>query len=320
MRPPGHPISVTEFERDVRAGLSKPGQKEFYSKYFYDDLGTALFEAITLLPEYGLTRADLRLLREHARELPHRAGHPSVIVELGSGSGDKAREILPYFAAERRITYCPIDLSAAALSRCLRDLDDIRNVEVIPIEDSYIRGLTSASKLRKAGASMLVLFLGSSIGNFEPEVAETFLRGVRENLQPADVFLLSTDLVKPLDRMLPAYDDALGLTAAFNLNLLARINRVLGTDFNLAHFQHEARYNETEQRIEMHLRSRVKQTIPVNHNFTVELNQGETIWTESSYKFHPQQVRSLSERAGFKCEVQWIDEEWPFAQTVLRVD
>jgi L-histidine Nalpha-methyltransferase len=320
MRPPGHPISVTEFERDVRAGLSKPGQKELYSKYFYDDLGTALFEAITLLPEYGLTRADLRLLREHGRELPHRAGHPSVIVELGSGSGDKAREILPYFAAERLITYCPIDLSAAALNRCLRDLDDIQNVEVIPIEDSYIRGLTSASKLRKGDASMLVLFLGSSIGNFEPEVAEIFLRSVRENLQRADVFLLSTDLVKPLDRMLAAYDDALGLTAAFNLNLLARINRVLGADFNLANFQHEARYNEIEQRIEMHLRSLVKQTIPVNHNFSVELNKGETIWTESSYKFRPEQVRSLSERAGFNCEVQWIDEEWPFAQTVLRVE
>jgi L-histidine Nalpha-methyltransferase len=320
MRPPGHPISVTEFERDVRAGLSKPGQKELYSKYFYDDLGTALFEAITLLPEYGLTRADLRLLREHGRELPHRAGHPSVIVELGSGSGDKAREILPYFAAERLITYCPIDLSAAALNRCLRDLDDIQNVEVIPIEDSYIRGLTSASKLRKGDASMLVLFLGSSIGNFEPEVAEIFLRSVRENLQRADVFLLSTDLVKPLDRMLAAYDDALGLTAAFNLNLLARINRVLGADFNLANFQHEARYNEIEQRIEMHLRSTVKQTIPVNHNFSVELNKGETIWTESSYKFRPEQVRSLSERAGFNCEVQWIDEEWPFAQTVLRVE
>jgi len=320
MRPPAHLISVTKFERDVLAGMSKPVQKQVYSKYFYDDLGTALFEAITLLPEYGLTRADLRLLREHARELPHRAGHPSVIVELGSGSGDKAREILPYFAAERRITYCPIDLSAAALSRCVRDLDDIRNVEVIPIEDSYIRGLTSASKLRKTEASMLVLFLGSSIGNFEPEVAETFLRAVRVNLQRADVFLLSTDLVKPLDRMLAAYDDALGLTAAFNLNLLARINRVLGADFNLANFQHEARYNETEQRIEMHLRSRVKQTIPINHNLTVELKQDETIWTESSYKFRPEQVRSLSERAGFNCEVQWIDEEWPFAQSVLRVD
>src|SRR5262247_1171300 len=125
MTSPGNPISLEEFEGDVRAGLSKSGQKELYSKYFYDDLGTALFEAITQLPEYGLTRADLRLLRKHARELPSRARHPSVIVELGSGSGDKAREILPFFAAERRVTYCPIDLSAAALSRCLRDLDDI---------------------------------------------------------------------------------------------------------------------------------------------------------------------------------------------------
>src|SRR5262245_29669380 len=246
MRPPGHPISVTEFERDVRAGLSKPGQKEFYSKYFYDDLGTALFEAITLLPEYGLTRADLRLLREHSRELPGRAGYPSVVVELGSGSGDKARELLPYLAAERRILYCPIDLSAAALSRCQRDLDDIRNVEIVPVEDSYIRGLTSARKLRKPGMSALVLFLGSSIGNFEPPIAENFLRAVRENLQTGDALLLSTDLVKPLDRMLAAYDDALGITAAFNLNLLARINRVLGASFDLEKFQHEARYNEPE--------------------------------------------------------------------------
>src|SRR5437867_10415881 len=124
MRPPGHPISVSEFEADVRAGLSKPGQKELYSKYFYDDLGSALFEAITLLPEYGLTRADLRLLRKHARELPKLAGYPSVVVELGSGSGEKAREILPFMAAERTTIYSPIDLSGAALSRCQRDVDD----------------------------------------------------------------------------------------------------------------------------------------------------------------------------------------------------
>jgi L-histidine N-alpha-methyltransferase len=320
MRPPGHPISVTEFEADVCAGLAKPGQKELYSKYFYDDLGSALFDAITLLPEYGLTRADMRLLREHARELPYRARHPSVIVELGSGSGDKAREILPYFTVERRISYCPIDLSAAALSRCQRDLDDIRNLEIIPIEDSYIRGLTSASRLRKPGSSILVLFLGSSIGNFEPDVAEKFLRAVRGALQPADVFLLSTDLVKPVEQMLAAYDDSLGLTAAFNLNLLARINRVLGASFELDNFEHEARYNEREQRIEMHLRSRTKQTVYINGNFSAELEAGETIWTESSYKFLPEQVRSLAERAGFRCDLQWIDAEWPFAQSLLRVD
>ncbi|PYS43579.1 MAG: L-histidine N(alpha)-methyltransferase [Acidobacteria bacterium] len=319
MRPPGHPISVSEFEADVRAGLSKPGQKELYSKYFYDDLGSALFEAITLLPEYGLTRADLRLLREHAHELPERAGYPSVVVELGSGSGDKAREIIPYLAAGHPITYCPIDLSGAALSRCQRDLDDIRNIKIVPIEDSYVEGLASASKFRKPGGAILALFLGSSIGNFEPPVAQAFLSTVRENLQPGDVFLLSADLVKPFDRMLAGYNDSLGLTSAFNLNLLARINRELGASFDLNKFQHEARYNESEQRIEMHLRSRTEQTISVNGNFTVELQEGETIWTESSYKFLPDQVRAIAEPAGFRCEIQWVDSEWPFAQSLLRV-
>ena len=317
-RPPGHPISLTEFEEDVRAGLTKRGQKELYSKYFYDDLGTALFEAITLLPEYGLTRADLRLLSTHARELPERAANVSVVVELGSGSGEKAHVILPHLVRHHPITYCPIDLSAAALSRCQRDLDDIRNLKVVPIEDSYIGGLGSASRLRKAGTSMLVLFLGSSIGNFDPPVAENFLKSVRKNLNAGDIFLLSTDLVKPLDRMLAAYDDSIGLTAAFNLNLLARINRELDADFDLAKFEHEARYNEFEQRIEMHLRSRLSQKISINGNFAVTLDEGETIWTESSYKFRPEQIRGMAGRADFTCETQWIDTDWPFAQTLLR--
>jgi dimethylhistidine N-methyltransferase len=317
--PPGHPISLEEFEADVRAGLSKARQKELFSKYFYDELGTALFEAITLLPEYGLTRADLRLLRLHARELRNWTPNLSVVVELGSGSGEKAREILPYLAAEQPLTYCPVDLSAAALSRCGRDLDDIENLKIVPIEDSYIGGLASASRWRQRGSSMIVLFLGSSIGNFEPPVADGFLKAVRDHLQPGDAFLLSTDLVKSLDRMLAAYDDALGLTGAFNLNLLARINRELGANFNLKKFRHEARYNAAEQRIEMHLRSSSKQTVSINGNFTIELEAGETIWTESSYKFLPEQVRFMAERAGFRCEYQWVDSEWPFAQSLLRV-
>ena len=317
-RPPGHPISLLEFEADVRTGLTKPGQKELYSKYLYDDLGTALFEAITLLPEYGLTRADLGLLRKHAAELPECAQDLSVVVELGSGSGEKAHYVLPRLIRDRELTYCPIDLSAAALARCQRDLDDIRNLKVVPIEDSYIDGLVSASKLRNPGTSMLVLFLGSSIGNFDWPVAETFLRDVRGILKSGDVLLLSADLVKSLDRMLAAYDDALGVTAAFNLNLLARINRELAANFRLDQFQHEVRYNESEQRIEMHLRSKSVQTVSINGNFTFTLEQNETIWTESSYKFRAEQVRSMSERAGFTCEVQWADTDWPFAQSLLR--
>jgi L-histidine Nalpha-methyltransferase len=317
-RPLVNPISLSKFESDVCLGLSKQGQKELYSKYFYDDLGAALFEAITVLPEYGLTRADLRLLRKHARELALRAGKPSVIVELGSGSGQKAREFLPHFVNGDTVTYCPIDVSAAALSRCQRDVDDIPNLNVVPIQDSYIAGLASASKLRTPHRPLLVLFLGSSIGNFEPAVVEEFLTNVRKNLQPGDTFLVSTDLVKQVDRMLAAYDDAVGLTAAFNLNLLARINRELGANFDLKKFRHEARYNESEQRIEMHLRSIANQTVTINTNFSVTIKIGETIWTESSYKFRPEQVRAIAERMGFTCDAQWIDREWPFAQTVLR--
>jgi L-histidine N-alpha-methyltransferase len=317
MRPPGHPIALSEFETDVFTGLTKDPQKELYSKYFYDDLGTALFEAITLLPEYGLTRADMRLLRKHSGELPERVGEVSMIVELGSGSGEKAREVLPAFLKSHRLTYTPIDVSAAALRRCQRDLDHLQHLRTIPIRASYIEGLAAASNLRSPGTRMLVLFLGSSIGNFEPHVADTFLNDVRRKLHSGDGFLLSTDLVKPTGQMLPAYDDALGVTAAFNLNLLARINRELQGTFDLKNFEHEVRYDETEQRIEMHLRARVAHTVSVN-NLSVSFEKGETIWTESSYKFRPEQIRELSARAKFHCEAQWIDAEWPFMQSLLR--
>ena len=318
MRSPNRSLLLTEFEGDVRVGLSKPGQKELFSKYFYDDLGTALFDTITLLPEYGLTRADRRLLRRHARELGTRVGNRSVVVELGSGSGDKAREVLPFLAADQALTYCPVDVSKAALNRCVRDLDDIPNLRIVPIEDSYIHGLRAASRFRRLGTSVVVLFLGSSIGNFDPGPRQEFLKLVRETLQTGDVLLLSTDLVKPLDRMLAAYDDSLGVTAAFNLNLLARINRELGADFDLRNFQHEARYDAGEQRIEMHLRSKGHQRVSIG-NFIVDLKLGETIWTESSYKFLLEQVHMMSEQAGFRSESQWIDAEWPFAQSLLRV-
>jgi len=289
------------------------------AEYFYDDLGTALFEAITRLPEYGLTRADMRLLRGHDFELPQRLHNLSVIVELGSGSGEKVRDLLARFGKERPVTYCPIDVSAAALSKCQRHLDDIRGLRMVPIENSYIAGLAFASRLRTPGTALLVLFLGSSIGNFAPGAVRDFLKAVHQNLQRGDVFLVSTDLVKPIDQMLAAYDDALGVTGAFNLNLLARINRERGANFDLTKFKHEARYDELQQRIEMHLRSLANQTVSFRGNLQVRFAEGETIWTESSYKFHPEQIRMMSERAGFNCEAQWIDREWPFAQSLLRV-
>jgi L-histidine Nalpha-methyltransferase len=311
-------VRPSEFEADVRTGLTRPGQKELPAKYFYDDLGSALFEAITLLPEYGLTRADLRLLDAHAADLEVLAGNISIVAELGSGSGEKARRILPGLIRKEELTYCSIDLSSAALLRCRRDLADIAGLKIVPLQEAFVDGLSSASKLRKPETPILVLFLGSSIGNFEPSAAVEFLSTVRAQLKRGDILLLSCDLVKSHDRMLAAYDDDRGVTAAFNLNVLARINRELGGNFNLSRFRHEARYDDAEQRIEMHLRSIADQIVSINGDLRVTFKEDETIWTESSYKFHPEQVVSLARRSGFDCEHQWIDSEWPFAQNVLR--
>ncbi len=317
-QPIGDPISIAEFAADVRRGLTRDRQKELYSKYLYDDVGSALFEVITTLPEYGLFRADARLLRRYSPSLAAAVGRPSLVVELGSGSGSKTRWILSELAVKQSITYCPIDISETALHRCWLELGYIDSVDIVPITQSYLDGLDQALRLRPAGTSVLVLFLGSTIGNFEPDRAREFLTAVRHALEPGDVFYLSTDLEKDLDRMIAAYDDRIGVTAAFNLNLLARINRDLGGNFDLSRFRHEARYDTRAHRIEMHLQSTNSQSVSVGKDLVVRLKRGETIWTESSYKFHCNDIRKLAHATGFKCEGQWVDEEWPFAQSVLR--
>jgi L-histidine N-alpha-methyltransferase len=314
--PLGDSISVEEFAADVRQGLLKTGQKELFSKYLYDEVGSALFDVITVLPEYGLTRADARLLRRHSAELAQRFEHSPLVVELGSGSGSKTRWILSEFATREPVTYCPIDISESALHQCWRDLSQIDSVEIVPFAQSYLDGLQQSIRLRPAGTPLLVLFLGSTLGNFEPARAEEFLCEIRQRLLPGDVFYLSTDLQKEIPRMIEAYDDPVGVTAAFNLNLLARINRELDGNFVLSHFKHQARYNEHEHRIEMHLRSLMDQTVTIA-DFTIGMRQGETIWTESSYKFRPEDIVRLARRCGFDCGAQWIDSEWSFAQSVL---
>jgi L-histidine Nalpha-methyltransferase len=317
-QPVGDPISLDEFAQDVRRGLTKPGQKELYAKYLYDDIGSALFDVITLLPEYGLYRADARLVRRYATSLAARMNRPSLVAELGSGSGGKTRWILSAMAAKNPITYCPIDISESALYRCWHELGAVDSVEIVPFAQSYLDGLEQALRLRPADTSVLVLFLGSTIGNFVPKRARQFLSAVRQLLQPGDVLYLSTDLEKETRRMIAAYHDSIGVTAAFNLNLLARINRDLGGDFVLSRFQHEARYDAQEHRIEMHLRSMTKQAVTIGNNLKIDLREGETIWTESSYKFRLRDIPRLADASGFHCEIQWVDDEWPFAQNVLR--
>jgi len=317
-QPIGDPISLAEFAEDVRRGLSKPGQKELYSKYLYDEVGSALFDTICVLPEYGLTRADARLLRRHSGELAQRLNYPSLVVELGSGSGSKTRWILSAIAAKQPVTFCPVDVSESALENCWSQLRQLDSVEIVPLAQSYLDGLQQAVEFRPQGAPMLVLFLGSTLGNFNPERAEEFLADVRRLMLPGDAFYLSTDLQKEIPRCIAAYDDEVGVTAAFNLNLLARINRELKGNFVLSEFAHEARYDRNAHRIEMHLRSLVDQKVSIGSDFTIELRQDETIWTESSHKFRCEDIAALARRTGYICEIQWIDEEWPFAQSLLR--
>jgi dimethylhistidine N-methyltransferase len=310
------PALENEFARDVRAGLTRAGQKTLPCRYLYDDIGSALFEAITFLPEYGLTRADARLVERHAEEIVARVPGQVVVAELGSGTGSKTRAILERFGA-RQATYYPIDVSRAALDRCARELAALSTV--VPLESDYQEGLRRVAEQRATGETLLVLFLGSTIGNFEPDEAAAFLGSVRECLEPGDTLLLGTDLVKPVDQMLAAYDDPTGVTAAFNLNLLGRINRELDGEFDLREFEHVARYDADEQRIEMHLRARCHQVVNIRKaDLLVEFIPGETIWTEVSHKFRPEQIALLARAAGFRLERVWIDCEWPFAETLMR--
>jgi len=306
----------SEFARDVRAGLTRTEQKTLPCRYLYDDVGSALFEAITCLDEYGLTRADTRIITAHASDLVDLLPPDIVTVELGSGSGAKTRPILERLHRRQRVVYYPIDLSTQSLTQCVQELAALADVR--PIEASYLDGLRFAAARRTPDQTLLMLFLGSTIGNFEPDAAIDFLRAVRLLLQPGDALVVGTDLVKQVDRMIAAYDDAAGVTAAFNLNLLVRINRELHADFNLRRFEHVARYVPEAQRIEMHLRSRQSQTVSIcGVNLVVDIMPGETICTEVCHKFLPEQLCTLAHATGFRLEAQWVDAEWPFAESLF---
>ncbi len=310
--------ALSEFCSDVVMGLSHPGQKELPSKYLYDALGSALFDAICLLPEYGLSRAEMRLLERHAREVVERLPGPVVVAELGSGNGQKTRYLLEALARRQRVNYYPIDISGSALFRCQQELGHLEMVSLVGFESAYLDGLHKVAARRREGERLLVLFLGSTIGNFDRPAGEQFLRDVRATLREGDSLLLATDLEKPIPMVKLAYDDPPGVTAAFNKNILARINRELGGEFDLSQFEHVVRYDESERRIEMHLRSKAWQNVAIRKaGFRLHLRKDETIWTESSHKYDRQEVKEISGRAGFEPAGQWIDAEWPFAQTLF---
>jgi len=312
------PNPAYEFAEEVRAGLTKPGQKELPSKYLYDDIGSALFEVISHLPEYGLTRADDRLLRRHAQDIIDRVPGPVVVAELGSGSGRKTRWLLEALARRQRTLYHPIEISRAALIRCQQELRDLESVSILGFEREYLDGLLEIAAHRKRGQHLLILFLGSTIGNFDRDAGIEFLVAIRRILRSGDSLLLGTDLEKPAHQLIAAYDDELGVTAAFNLNLLARMNRELDADFQLGQFSHEARINSQERSVEMHLRSMRAQTVTIPvADLVVDFEEGETIWTESSHKYSAEEIFDMAGYAKFRCDAQWVDSEWPFAENLL---
>jgi dimethylhistidine N-methyltransferase len=305
------------FAQDVRAGLGAT-PKTLPPKYLYDALGSALFEAICLLPEYYLARAESEILERRAHSVVDAVGTPLELVELGSGSAVKTRHIIgALLARQPELSYRPIDISATALDASALTLEKAYpGVRVAGINADYFEGLRRIS--RNGRMRRLALFLGSNIGNFDRQQALDMLRGVRAALGPGGALLMGADLRKNRVLLENAYNDALGVTAAFNLNLLARINRELGGHFDLKSFAHIALYNEAAGRMEMHLRSSTAQSVELSTlDLTVRFDRGETIFTEASYKYDLPGIEALATDAGFKLLASWTDEEQRFSSNLL---
>jgi dimethylhistidine N-methyltransferase len=290
------------------------------SRYFYDPLGSALFEAICELPWYRITKAERALLERHAADIFARV-KPSTLIELGPGSGDKlAAFVAGGGEAGRGLAVHLVDVSAAALDlagRTLAALD--AELAVAAHQATYENGLAEALERRPANGRALTLFLGSNIGNFDPPGADAFLRSVRASCFRGDAVLVGTDLVKPEEDLLRAYDDPLGVTAAFNRNLLVRINRELDADFDVSAFRHHVVWNQDESRIEMHLVADRPQHVRIpGASMEVSFDEGDAIWTESSYKYWPDGVVQMLERAGFCRLEQWVDDTNGFALTLVE--
>lgn len=313
--------SVRDFARDVRRDLAL-SPKQIQSKYLYDALGSCLFEAICHLPWYRITRAEGRLLSRWAPQMVAPVGHPLTLVELGCGSGEKIAMLAEALrTARRQVAMHLIDISPHALELSERTLGTLEHVSVVGHRATYEEGLRRAAEERSGRGAMLVLFLGSNIGNFDPPAAGEFLAQIRGTLRPGDALLLGTDLVKPEKELIQAYDDPLGVTAAFNKNLLARINGELLANFDLAQFAHRAVWNASERRVEMHLVSRRAQKVLITRaRSTVRFEKDEHIWTESSYKYTPEQVIEMSRFAGFRSHEQWIDPDARFALTLFLAE
>ena len=313
---PSLPPAVGEFAAEVRDGLSA-APKQLPPRWLYDAIGSSLFETICLLPWYKITRAETAMLDRLAPEIWLRLPAVREVVELGPGSGEKlARLLAPLTRRPAPITAHLIDVSSDALGAATTRVSPLPGVAVRAVLGTFHDGLRS---LPARTAGRLVALLGSNIGNFDPGPADDLMREIASAMGAGDACLLGADLVKPEAELMDAYDDPLGVTAAFNLNLLARINRELGARFDLRAFRHEARWNGEAGRVEMHLVSQRSQRVDIPRaGLEVRLAAGESIWTESSHKYTPDALDALGRRAGLAMAARWIDEEARFALTLFR--
>ncbi|HTD37770.1 MAG TPA: L-histidine N(alpha)-methyltransferase [Candidatus Limnocylindrales bacterium] len=315
-----HPARVSSFAEDVRAGLgARP--LSLAPKYFYDDLGSALFEAITRLPEYYLTRVERDLLATYGREIAGALGEPLELVELGSGSALKTRLLIDAILERQpALTYHPIDISAEAVTESsLALVGAYERLRVIAYASDYFP-LLREKRLVTHGR-VLALFLGSNIGNFEPAEARELLRLLAAARHPGDGLLIGYDLKKDPSILELAYDDPTGVTAAFNKNLLARINRELGGDFDLHAFRFSARWNEASGAVESFLVSEREQSVRIPAaGISVDFAAGDAIHTESSYKFTREEIVALGRDCGFAEKKTYTDAAGRYALSLLTVE
>lgn len=319
VRPPAEQVSTQQFAEDVAFYLTQT-PRQLPSRYLYDALGSALFEAITRLPWYRVTRAETGLLKTHARAILAACAPLTDTVELGAGSGEKlARVLQARDAGSAELRVHLVDVSRSALSAAAGLLVGLPATQVITHQATYEAGLAEFRRNQAEAGHTLLLFLGSNMGNFDPPQANELLRQIRSALQPGDLFLLGADLLKPERELMLAYDDPLGVTAAFNRNLLVRINRELGADFDLDSFQHRALWNATESRMESYLVSTRTQRIRIAEaRLELTMRDGETIWTESSYKYSLDGLFGSLAAAGFARRQAWVDEDAQFALTLVQ--
>ncbi|MFB3916610.1 MAG: L-histidine N(alpha)-methyltransferase [Terriglobales bacterium] len=310
--------ALPEIAEDVRIGLTS-SPKWLSSRLFYDATGSALFEQITRVPEYYLTRTERQILTSNAKAIALHAGTNLTLVELGAGTAEKTRILIASLLRRQlRLDYYPVDVCRDALQVATQSLTaQFPSLRVRPMVADYCCGL---NELDRVPGRKLVLYLGSSIGNFEPPAAAALLCNVRASLRPGDALLLGADMVKPTTVLLPAYNDAQGVTARFNKNLLVRTNRELGADFDPKKFRHLVRWNSSSSRIEMHLRSLCEQRVSIAAlGLQVRFAPGETIHTENSYKYTAAMLRSILRQGGFALERTWMDERRWFSLCLARV-